>query len=186
MSANSYRQIVARYNGSVCVSCEHHIAAGEEILYRATDKKIHHNACPISVTAPSNEASTSPQTPPLDGYYTVVMGDGTYRTFRIHTQDDNAQFARGKRVISYLSGSDNENDYQGFAFLNPDNSVFTWKRYADNTQLTALATALVTGDHKAAGVTYAKQSGNCYVCNRKLTTPESIDAGIGPVCATKY
>jgi hypothetical protein len=29
------------------------------------------------------------------------------------------------------------------------------------------------------------ESGNCYVCSRKLTVPASICAGIGPICAEK-
>lgn len=33
---------------------------------------------------------------------------------------------------------------------------------------------------------YALQvEGRCYVCNRKLTTPESIEFGIGPICAAR-
>jgi hypothetical protein len=28
--------------------------------------------------------------------------------------------------------------------------------------------------------------GHCSVCGRKLTTPESLDSGIGPVCAAKF
>lgn len=33
---------------------------------------------------------------------------------------------------------------------------------------------------------YGKQTGTCCVCSRELTVQASIDAGIGPVCASKF
>lgn len=41
-------------------------------------------------------------------------------------------------------------------------------------------------DPKAAAVAYGKRFGRCSVCNRELTDAASVEAGIGPVCATKY
>jgi hypothetical protein len=38
----------------------------------------------------------------------------------------------------------------------------------------------------AAAVAYGKATGNCGVCGKVLTNPASIEAGIGPVCASKY
>lgn len=32
---------------------------------------------------------------------------------------------------------------------------------------------------------FASQTGNCYVCNRTLTDPESVRLGIGPVCRSR-
>jgi len=33
---------------------------------------------------------------------------------------------------------------------------------------------------------FGRESGRCMVCGRELTNPESIEAGIGPVCAGKW
>jgi len=33
---------------------------------------------------------------------------------------------------------------------------------------------------------YGKRTGNCMVCSRELTNPDSIEAGIGPICASKF
>lgn len=33
---------------------------------------------------------------------------------------------------------------------------------------------------------YGKQTGICMVCSRRLTAPESVEAGIGPVCARRF
>lgn len=38
----------------------------------------------------------------------------------------------------------------------------------------------------AAAMKYGRLSGRCCSCGRDLTDPESIAAGIGPVCATKF
>lgn len=38
----------------------------------------------------------------------------------------------------------------------------------------------------AAAMRYGKLSGRCCSCGRELTDPESIDAGIGPICAGKF
>lgn len=40
-------------------------------------------------------------------------------------------------------------------------------------------------DPKATAIAYGKRFGVCCVCNRTLTDPDSIEAGIGPICATK-
>jgi len=37
-----------------------------------------------------------------------------------------------------------------------------------------------------AAMKYGKLSGRCCSCGRDLTDPDSIEAGIGPVCATKF
>jgi hypothetical protein len=35
-------------------------------------------------------------------------------------------------------------------------------------------------------VAYGKRTGACSCCGRELTNGESIDRGIGPICAEKY
>ncbi len=44
----------------------------------------------------------------------------------------------------------------------------------------------VANDPKAAAVAHGLKTGNCSCCGRELTDPDSIAAGIGPICATKY
>jgi hypothetical protein len=41
-------------------------------------------------------------------------------------------------------------------------------------------------DPEAAAVLHGKASGRCAVCSRDLTDPESIERGIGPICAGKF
>ncbi len=60
-------------------------------------------------------------------------------------------------------------------------NVRIWKRYKDDGVL-AQAVKVLVADPKAAALAYARISGNCSVCGRTLTVPESIDRGIGPIC----
>lgn len=41
-------------------------------------------------------------------------------------------------------------------------------------------------DPKTAAETYGKETGNCCICNRLLTDPESVARGIGPICAGRF
>lgn len=129
------------------------------------------------ITAPA-------QTTIHDGFYTVVTGN-THRTFRVRTNEPDSNFAPGRQVIGFLSGPDNSSDYINFAFVGNER-IFPWKRFSTGyDHILAAARYLVQGDQEAAGRMYAMQSGNCYRCGRTLTTPESIELGIGPTCRNK-
>lgn len=39
---------------------------------------------------------------------------------------------------------------------------------------------------KAAAIRYGNELGHCSRCNRELTNPDSIEAGIGPVCSKAF
>lgn len=116
-----------------------------------------------------------------NGTYTVVFPDGDYRTLRL--VDDWREGETGQ-VAQFLSGSDNENSYTGFAFVNGQ-TAHVWKRFKDYSEI-AQALAMLLADKETAaeyGYNYAMESGNCYRCGRKLTVPASISRGLGPICA---
>ena len=41
-------------------------------------------------------------------------------------------------------------------------------------------------DPRAAAIAYGVQTGSCSCCGRELTNKESVELGIGPICAAKY
>lgn len=45
--------------------------------------------------------------------------------------------------------------------------------------------ALLSGDFKKYGMAYALESNHCYRCGKLLTVPASINAGLGPDCASR-
>ena len=135
----------------------------------------------VAQAAAAKAGTPAPKPVVEDGFYTVVFPSGSYRTLRVKTQEAGAKFAPGEQIVSFLSGSDNESDYTGFAFLKPDGRTFVWKRFKENGAL-ALALNVLTRDPEAAGQEYSLRSNRCRRCNRTLTVPASINRGYGPVC----
>ena len=45
---------------------------------------------------------------------------------------------------------------------------------------------VVASNPAESAVAYGRRTGNCAICGRELTVGESIDRGIGPICAEKY
>ena len=93
--------------------------------------------------------------------------------------------------ISAMTGSDNENSYTylGQVWKNPKG--FTWavgaKSPISEDAPTQKAIAWLLKHIKANrmlpdGAEFWHE-GRCGICNRKLTVPESIASGIGPICA---
>lgn len=109
---------------------------------------------------------------------------GNHRTFRIRRQPDDAKFAPGQRIVSLLTGPDNEADYTGFAFLTDAGHLCMWKKYRDSTAFNAYRKMLEQPERyrESHGLEYAVEK-RCARCFRRLTTPESISRGLGPECA---
>lgn len=123
--------------------------------------------------------------PVPDGKYTITFEDGSYRTLRVRTQDESASFKPGHQIVDFLSGSDNDNDYTGFADINDRGYANVWRKHLGNTELIEALRVLVA-DPKAAATAYGQRSGRCGLCGRTLTVPSSIEAGMGPDCAKKF
>lgn len=122
--------------------------------------------------------------PIRDGTYTVVATDNDYVTLRVRTQKEDSKFA-GKQIAEFLAGPENSSDFMGFAFVE-GRTPRIWRRFQDDSRIAKALSALLTTSPEALaelGYQYALQSGNCYICGRKLTVPASIHRGIGPVCA---
>lgn len=129
------------------------------------------------------------------GTWTIEnTASGEHRTFRItRRKAEDASFAPGKRIVELMTGSDNENSYTGFGFAEA-NTIRVWssKRGQDKpASFDFFASMLgdLMGGENRMGIDWAAKGyelrgeARCCVCGRKLTTPESLDAGIGPVCA---
>ena len=119
-----------------------------------------------------------------EGFFTVVGHYQDY-TFRIQRQDADARFASGQLIIGLLIGPHNESDYKDFGFVTDNGLLKVWGKRHPGERVVNAAKFLLSGDHVAAGKQYAFKSGNCWKCNRMLTTKESKAAGIGPKCASK-
>lgn len=128
-----------------------------------------------------------------NGIYTVFvrgvanLADAShddYRTIKLDDCPDKFNKPAGTQIAYYLNGPDNEANYTGFAFVT-GKAFGLWQRFRNATDLSfALVKLLSTDDgYTEYGKAYAMRSGNCFICNRRLTTPLSIQSGIGPICA---
>lgn len=140
---------------------------------------------PVAIQAEAAESQAS--LPAVaDATYTVIFAAERYVTVRIKTAGEGSKF-EGKRIASFLSGPDNESDFQGFAFVNEDGTVAVWKRFRSvGYQPFIDALNVVLGNPARSDEfreAYAKVSGKCARCGRKLTVPASLNRGLGPECA---
>lgn len=171
---------------STCPVCRRRIEAGTEMSRHFATKAFVHDGCENGTIAPWDRdakpavpATTPLANQPRQGTFTVVADAGR-RTIRV------SQVVEGKRFVSLLAGPER---YECIGLITDAGFRFTRKWETHDAPLTRTAVAaVITFDPavlEAAGRVYAMESGNCWVCGRELTTPESIEAGIGPVCATR-
>ena len=158
---------------------QQHIAAPQAREYTTAKQS------PIRVPAISDNHTVAAVV--QDGTYTLVYKDKTHFTFKINTATRGS--LKGQQIVSYLSGSDNETDFQGFGFVNRNGTIALWKRYT-GTKLQERADHLsilftMPARLEQAGLDYALTSGKCRRCNHKLTVPASINRGYGPECSLK-
>lgn len=160
---------------------------------------------------PAGRPYLAPDGNVFNGIYTISGAFG-HRTLSIETQKKDDEFAPGERIMYLLTGENNTDpkSWTGFAFVKmarpavggfPQPHLYVWKRFQTKAGTPRsscevigdmLLTMLKTG-HRAfvSGVDgkrheYRLQlTATCSRCNRLLTTPESIERGIGPDCSQR-
>lgn len=126
-----------------------------------------------------------------NGTYTIVLNEaGDYRTLRLVDAPEQYNMRKGTQIAQYLSGPDNESSYTGFAFVT-GTKVNLWKKFdaRKSADMIKALNVLLNADRAqqmTLGEAYAIESGNCFVCGRKLTVPTSLHRGMGPKCAAGY
>lgn len=117
---------------------------------------------------------------------TVSNDKGEHYTYRIRKPDETKP-----HFVSLLTGRDNENSFTYMGIFNPSSlTVRTTAKSSyreDSKPVKVLQWAIRRiAEGKPVPEGYAIQhEGKCCRCGRTLTTPESIERGIGPECAGK-
>ena len=167
------RTMTARFDGR-CANCGEAIRAGDPIQYRRPSA--FHLACPA-------EAAPDPEQTDLD---LSVLPYGTYR-FAAEDATGELRFVRVDLIP--------ETDEDGRPRKWGGNIYVTWasggrlgrqvkgSRYAGREAVTLRN---VLADPAAAARRYGLEIGECSVCARGLTDPESRANGIGPVCGRRF
>lgn len=118
-----------------------------------------------------------------DGMVTIQNpATGNHRTFRIRTQDTDAKFAPGRRIVSLLIGPDRSShgDWKGFAWAD-DFGVHTWMRLKGSEFETYGRMLESPSKFASKGAKYMAEIA-CRKCGKPLTRPDSIASGLGPIC----
>lgn len=121
--------------------------------------------------------------------FTVHNPTGTHFTYRVKAQQSIFNKNETVYVIGLLVGPDNTKDYRYVGMMNNDGSIrFTKKSQYDATDLAVKVfnwsmKVVWHGKLNELPNGYGiKNEGRCGRCGRPLTTPESIDSGLGPEC----
>lgn len=99
-----------------------------------------------------------------------------HRTFRIKTVRKGKY--KGQRKLYMLIGPDNNSNYLCLGFIKNNGTFHFWNDYK-GTLYERTANCLLEIEKRGLIASFATK---CRVCNKKLTTPESIETGIGPIC----
>lgn len=133
--------------------------------------------------------SISPRSFILGGNATFTLvskGTGARFTYKVRKPSE-----KSPHFVSLMNGPDNENSY---AFLG---SIFNGSVYAHGRKSSIGSDAPsakgfvwlwnnLANKDVCPSVAEFHHEGRCCCCGRKLTTPESITAGIGPECAKRH
>lgn len=176
---------------SKCADCEGDVPANEGSLSNQNGNWVvrHFPECPPMALEAAARDNLKPevvftQVTAKDG---KVLFDGTYtyetttsyRTFRLRTQGLDESFMPGTQIIQYLTGPDNERDYESIGHVTTNGSLRVWKRHQGKVNLVKDAEAFMVDPHGPNVLA----SVACYRCGRKLTVPTSVHNGLGPDCA---
>lgn len=106
----------------------------------------------------------------------------TYKFY--HRKNDNCEY---RYLVKRLYGSNNEDDYHFIGIYYADTGVYKSKAPQDakpdhDKMLAAFLKMLHTDGIEWYPTCKFYMSSKCACCGRKLTTPESIERGIGPEC----
>lgn len=167
--------------GSVCTkNDEVTIDMSSLTSYFATEG-INNETVTTTMTTPIfTEAAPLPPRPfVLVGYYTIRFTDGRgCLDIRVRTIEKG--LTAGKIAIEVMDPT--IKDWKRVAFGGARITLF--KTYRDDALLID-AMRLLSADPEKCAREYAMNTGRCYSCDRKLTTPESVSRGRGPECSKR-
>ncbi len=118
------------------------------------------------------------------GSFTLAnTSSGTHITYRVRRGQNClfAYFLSGPDTYNYLGVLDTKGGKVDLR-LTPKSQA-TWT--ANSTRGLVWLLEQCDKHRELPGTMKFQHNGQCCKCGRELTTPESIDRGIGPICATK-
>ena len=118
----------------------------------------------------------------FNGMYTLTFPCDTHKTFRIRTERFGPY--RGQRTVALLIGPANTTDYETFGTLTPT-GIAVAKRFKNQKQAEYASHLWCLWHGQPIDGFSLEASSTCIICNRPLTTPQSLKEGIGEWCKKK-
>ena len=121
-----------------------------------------------------------------DGRYRVTLPDGDHLALRVSKAGSESKLA-GSRIVSTRINGD---EWMGVGHI-ADNFRL-WRscvgalRARVTDAVNVLDQAKTQDEWLVAGLAFAQEGSQCFICGRDLDTPESLTAGYGPTCADKH
>ncbi len=114
----------------------------------------------------------------------------TYRFKTPKDLDENTPIKDIPVWVSVLTGPDNELGYEYVGVIFGNKYYHSRKARVGQDAKSIVAfkywfKALVANDTKRLSMIELYHEGTCMRCGRKLTTPESVELGVGPVCGAE-
>lgn len=123
-----------------------------------------------------------------DGRYRVTLPNDESIALYIKQAGSDSKLA-GSRVITTRSGGD---EWMGVAHVGGAGNLHVWKSCQGTLRtrviaaLDVLDAAKTQDEWLVAGLAFAQEGSQCFICGRDLDTRESLTAGYGPTCADKH
>ena len=110
----------------------------------------------------------------------------TYKVTKKEFKDDRGEVEKTFYFVSLLSGPDNDSDYRYLGTISP-------KFYVNTTAKSKISKDAISFKALSFFVSYLRKGelhneiniyheGVCGKCGKKLTTPDSVATGLGPIC----
>lgn len=122
-----------------------------------------------------------------NAYFTVVSSDtGDRYTFRV-SQKENEDGSKSPFFVSILTGPDNWSNYRYLGTISASGNYAHGRKSkighdAPSARCINWLIGNMRNETQMARIEFWHE-GRCGMCGRKLTVPESVESGIGPVCA---
>src|SRR5262252_695683 len=123
-----------------------------------------------------------------DGRYRVTLADGDHLALRVSLAGQDSKLA-GSRIVSTRVNGD---EWMGVAHIPTSGDFRLWRscqgtlRSRVQAAVDVLDQAKTQDEWLVAGLAFAQEGSQCFICGRDLDTPESLTAGYGPTCADKH
>ena len=119
--------------------------------------------------------------------FTVANAGGKHYTFRVTHKEASGAYAEAW-FLSLLTGPDNTSDYTYVGMLSDRGLVrltakSKYNEQSEPVRVARWALSIVWWGGELPEGYAINHEGRCCRCGRTLTTPSSIEAGIGPECA---